>query len=114
MWAAIFHAVYSLYFMYIRSASFSQPQLVCKIMEHVLLEDMSKHIRDREAARDRKHGFTKRNPCLTNLVFFHNGETASMDKGRAAGVICIDFCKAFDMVQHNILVSKLKKYGFKE
>lgn len=78
-------------------------------MEDVFLEDMSKHIRGRDVARDRKHGFTKRNLCLTNLVFFHNGATTSMDKGRAAGVIYIDFCEAFDMVPHNILVSKLKK-----
>lgn len=81
-------------------------------MKHVLLEDMSKHMREREVARDRKHGFTKRNLCLTTLVVFHNGVTASMDKGRASDVIYIDFCKVFDMVPHNILVSKLKRHGF--
>jgi len=77
------------------------------IMEQILLEAMLKHVDKRELIWDNQHGFTKGRSYLAKLDTFHDDITASVDKGRAIDVICLEFTKGFDAVPHNVLLSKL-------
>jgi len=54
-----------------------------------------------------QHGFTAGKSCLTNLLVARNTWTAWLDAGKAVDVVYFDFSRAFDRVDHGLLVEKL-------
>lgn len=60
-----------------------------------------------------QHGFFKGRSTLTNLLEYTNFIARSMDEGDEIHAIYTDFCKAFDRVDINILLSKLRSFGIR-
>lgn len=56
-----------------------------------------------------QHGFRSRHSTLTQLISFYDTIINELDKGSTVDAIYIDFAKAFDTVDHGILLNKLKQ-----
>ena len=57
---------------------------------------------------NRQHGFLSKKSCTTNMVGFCDSLALSLNDCIRTDVIYFDFSKAFDSVNHDILIQKLK------
>lgn len=60
---------------------------------------------------EEQHGFVKRQLTVTNLVLY-SFLLGGIEGGGQVDSIYTDFSKAFDRVDHHLLVLNLERYGF--
>jgi len=65
-----------------------------KVIEQLILETISRHIKDKKIIRTSYHGFMKRKSCLINLINFCDEMTGLVDEGRPVGIVYLDFSNA--------------------
>ena len=81
-----------------------------KVMEQLILETNSRHMKNKKMIRRNQHGLTKRKLCLTNPIAFYDVTAGLVDKGRAVRIVYLYFSKAFDTVSCKNLIEKATKY----
>ena len=82
-----------------------------KLMEHIVVSQIAKHL-DRHCILDpNQHGFRKGLSCETQLIQFVQELHTNTAQGKQVDAILMDFSKAFDKVAHHRLLYKLGKYG---
>jgi hypothetical protein len=87
---------------------------VCsKIMEHIVVSNVKRHLETFGILSDRQHGFREHRSCETQLIEFVHQLANHLEEGRQVDAISMDFAKAFDKVAHNRLLYKLNEVGGK-
>lgn len=80
-----------------------------KLLEIILYKDIYSNIRN--ILSPCQHGFVERRSTTTNLASFTEFTVKILDTGGQVDVLYTDIQKAFDQIDHYILLSKLDKIG---
>ena len=81
-----------------------------KLFEKLVADKLSGVIS--ETMNEQQHGFLKNKSTNTNLVVYTSSIINRMEKSKQIDAVYTDFSKAFDRVNHKILLTKLSCMGF--
>ena len=81
--------------------------LSAKIMERVIIDELL--VMTRDSLDTAQHGFLSGKSCSTNLIALTDDIANSLYNNIGTDIIYFDFAKAFDTVNHDLLLFKLKQ-----
>ena len=84
-----------------------------KIYEKVMYARLTSFFATNNTIYSRQYGFRSQHSCEHALIDAQNTILKTLSNKHIALLLLIDFSKAFDMVDHGILLSKLSRYGIR-
>ena len=88
--------------------------ILSKVLERVLHNQIVSHLGKYDLHSAHQSGFRSGYSTQDVLLYVTDKWLKTIDEGKYTGAVFLDLTKAFDTVNHKILLSKLSYYGFQE
>ena len=85
-----------------------------KIAEKLMHKQLVEYIESNSLLSEYQHGFRKQHSCVHSVAQFTSYVDEKMDRKMPTLAAFVDFRKAFDCVQHPVLLKKLSRLGLKD
>ena len=87
--------------------------ILCKVMEHIIASNLSKHLNKHNILYELQHGFREKRSCETQLIQLVEDLGRQLSLGKQTDLILLDFSKALDKLNHLKLLYKFSCFGVK-
>ena len=84
--------------------------VVSEIIEKHIALSFYAFLNNNNLLHQRQSGFCYNHSCQTALTLMTEEWLEAMNNGELTGVLMVDLCKAFDLVDHSLLLQKLEIY----
>ena len=86
--------------------------VLSKLLEKVVYAQIQTYFSENGLITTDQHAYRKNHSTCTALAQMTDEWLKSMDNKKMVGMVMLDFSAAFDVIDHDILLEKLKCYGF--
>ena len=88
--------------------------ILSKVLERVMFNQIIKYLSENNLIHPNHHSYRQHHNTTTALIQMYDTWITAVDAGETVGVCLLDMSAAFDLVDHDLLLRKLRLYGFNE